>query len=879
MSLSTYAPTNYAPPFGQGDYGLPRVYGVEFYAAYTVEPIGSAQNFTANSSDYETILIQWSQPQVPANLGITITDYRLLSNRYGFPVDQNDGNILLDSPNYFGNQYKDQDVIPGTMHYYGFYLLLSNGVWVRAGLTACLAINNYGSGQWLFDLLPYYFQSTSDIDLTMTQTGDTYLSQYLDVIGWGLDYLKTQYDFEYTSLNNPMLMSLRDVYALASEFGIPFQPEMPAAIMRKAVANWTTVSQQRGTLTGVGNVIELITGYTVDVQLGVNKFLENDQSGPFSPGYGTWNAEKTYAAASAFEKSGNYIYKPLVLSLDEAPTNTTSTNTWWSCLQDAADPNNTLNNTNSIGVPTASGGNNTGTANTLEAIYEGQAVSYVPPASGTLTVGLGEPTVANTAVWQGYTFRVTNQAATSQTMWLRTVSRATTDLSTANWVPDAQQVIENGIPVPQLTARNEWSATTRYATHALVTWNNMLFQAQRASTNAQPPIVGQAINTNPFFRLNAVNGWTYSSGYGFPTISTTVTSVSGISFYGASVLTLPVTSSTVNPTMTSNSIPVIPGALYNITFWVQSAATLTNAGQISVVWNGPAGLTSTTTGSLTTISSTVNTFTQVTYTVNAPSFATSASAILTLNHSFSGSATIDIANATFACYATPEWTPISKDGRLRYMFSAYCSQSLLVGSNKTTAMTPFVEWYSPGGNLIQRVICRTPTAGTPAPPNNLSYDSFTTQPGSPLTGRTLDSDDTQWSSVEGEFFIGGFDGGCAYPVSPTTPTMALITGTANGYVAATYDTVATSPLEWSLIFRYSSTGNYFHAGPTQLYICASGTFTSLGTYSQALQVGDRLYVEMNGSTITIFRNQTQVLQVTNSNYSSATKHGIANETP
>lgn len=875
MSLTTYGPTIYAPPFGQGTYGLPRVYGVPLYTSYTVEPIGSAQNFTANSSDYETILVQWSQPQVPSSLGITITDYRLIQNRYGFPVDENDGTILLDSPNYFGNQYKDQNVIPGTFHYYGFYLLLSTGVWVRAGFTSCLAINDYSSGQWLYDLLPYYFQSTSDTDLTMNQVGDTYLSQYLDVIGWGLDYLKTQYDAQYTSLNDPMQMSLRDLYHLATQFGIPFQPEMPAALMRKAIANWTTVSQQRGTLTGISNVIELLTGYTVDVQLGVNKFLENDQSGPFSPAYHTWNADKAYPTGD-FELYGStYLYESILANLNEVPTGTTSSNTWWECLRDVTDPNNTLANPNSIGV---SSGNNTGTANTLEAIYEGQAVSYVPPTSGTLTVGLGEPTVANPAVWQGRTFRVANQASTAQTMWLRTVSRTTTDLTTANWVPDAQQVVENGIPVTQLTSRNDWDPTKRYTTHSLITWNNMLFQAQRASTNAQPPIVGQALNTNPFFRSSATNGWTYTQ-FGTPTLSSSVTSASGISFNGASCVTLPVTSSTVNPTMTSSTISVIPGGLYNVTFWVQSPATLTSCAQISVVWSGPAGLTSTTTGSLTTVSSTTNTFTQVTYTVNAPSFATSAHAVLTLNKSFTGSSTIDIANATFACYATPEWVPVSKDGRVRYMFSAYCSQSLLVGSNKTTAVTPFVEWYSPGGQLIQRVMCRTPTAGTPAPPNNLSYDSFTTQPGSPLTGRTLDSDDTQWSSVEGEFFIGGFDGGCAYPISSSTATMALVTGTANGYVAATLDTTATSPMEQAIIFRYSSTGNYFHAGPTQLYICASGTFTSLGTYSQAMQAGDRLYVEMNGSTITVYRNQTQVLQVTNTTYESAILHGIACETP
>lgn len=869
-------PANYAPPYGQGNYGLPRVYGVPLWTPYTVEPIGSGVTFTAQSIDYETILVQWTRPFAPD--GITITDYRLVRNRYGFPVDQEDGDILLDSSTYFGNQYQDQQVVPGSYHYYGFYIGLSTGVWVRAGFTSCLSIYSYSSGTDMFNNLPIYFQSTEDQELTTNYLGDQYLQQYLNVIGWGFDYIKTQYDYQFISLNDPMQMSLRDLYNLAEELGIPFQSEIPASAMRKAAQNWAVVSQQRGTVLGIGNAITLLTGYGTDIQLGANRMLENDQSMPQNPGYLRWNANQAYIPGELVLYQSTYLYKSLANSLNQPPTGTTSANTWWQVVQDQADPSGALNNPVSIGVPTINAGNNTGTANTLEAIYANQAVTYIPPTGGTLVAGIGEPVVGNVTQWQGRTFRVTNKASTAQDIWLRSLSRNNgADVSHPNWIPDPEQVILNGVPIPQMTPRNEWNPATRYKTRALVTHDNIPFQAQRASTGAMPPIVGEALNINPFFN-GGITGWTFS-GFGSPTVAPVSSATNGISFVGNNAVTLPISSGTVNPSALFASVDVIPNATYTVQIWVNAASAYN--GELSIVWIGPGGKTSTTVSAPNGVGSSSNTFIPVTYIVQAPDFATQATAKLILLNTFGSSTSVIIANGTFACYATPEWIPMSKDHRLRYALSTYASQSLLVGADETSPVTPFAEFYDQGGNLINRTVCRTGgTPGTAAPPTNLSYDSFTTQTGSPLTGRILDSDNTIWSSQAGQFLIGGFNGGCTYPTTPNITSMAVAdTGSATGFVSATFTTPVTTPMEQAIIFRFTSAGNYFHAGPTQLYINQAGVFTSLGTYSSAVQPGDRLYVKLSGSTITIIRNTTQVLQVTNSTFATATKHGIAIEQP
>ena len=61
------------------------LYGLQLYSQFSVNP------FTATPRDYRTIMVTWTQPQG------TWYEFRLVANRYGFPVDQNDGNILIDS--------------------------------------------------------------------------------------------------------------------------------------------------------------------------------------------------------------------------------------------------------------------------------------------------------------------------------------------------------------------------------------------------------------------------------------------------------------------------------------------------------------------------------------------------------------------------------------------------------------------------------------------------------------------------------------------------------------------------------------------------------------------------------------------------------------
>ena len=208
--------------------------------------------------------------------------------------------------------------------------------------------------------------------------------------------------------------------------------------------------------------------------------------------------------------------------------------------------------------------------------------------------------------------------------------------------------------------------------------------------------------------------------------------------------------------------------------------------------------------------------------------------------------------------ASQDWAPLSYDQRVRIATSAYETASSGV------AVYPFVEWYDAGGNYISRVIARNPTPGTVATPNHLAYDSFTVGAGNTLTSRTTNDGNYTWTQNLGSWSVSPYGTGCAYPTTTGQRSIATVnTGSANAQVGLTFVTAANSGQTHGLLLRYLDANNYLRAGRTTLKQCFWWhTFTTLGTYSTACAVGDRLLVTLNGSTITCYANNVQVLQVT-----------------
>ena len=166
-----------------------------------------------------------------------------------------------------------------------------------------------------------------------------------------------------------------------------------------------------------------------------------------------------------------------------------------------------------------------------------------------------------------------------------------------------------------------------------------------------------------------------------------------------------------------------------------------------------------------------------------------------------------------------------------------------------------------------------------AEPSGVILDPVTwvsTAGGPSLNGRTTDDQQSEWAVPTGAFQQGGYEGGVAWPTTPGTRSVALISGAADGQVGVTLRSSPLSTHTQGLVFRYSDDSNFWSANRTRLAKKVAGTWTVLVTYATAFADNDRIVVTMNGSAIHVYRNAgaVAVASVTDTFNDTAILHGI-----
>lgn len=443
-------------------------------AGYSITP------FTARAVDYENILVQWSEPMNSSN----ILDFRLLRSRYGFPIDENDGTILLDSPTgYTTSQCFDTQPIPGTMQYYGVYILLnlSGGqVWYRAGFTAVLALTDYGSAAILQSRLPEYFTMVNDTnELTTSDAfGNDYLDQFMGIFGWGQDYLQTQLAL-VANVNNPQVIPINYLASLAATLGFPYYSEITAGITRNALSNNAALVQQRGTTEGIEAMITQLTSWGADVHLGPNMMLEDDQADFLDPVYAPWNALISYDTGEYVTYLG-YTYQSIGNNnLNTPPTGAQSNNSYWTNIYYTADSSVLANTT-------------TGWLNTWEPLIDGMTLQHPTNAAALVEAkGIYDPIILD---YVANGLSVKNNSGSTSAIELRSISRTPSDITASSTYPNRGQVIGDGIPIPYTTPQMAWNAATMYQTGTIVSYDGLPFLALKGSLNDPPPLNGVPTN-------------------------------------------------------------------------------------------------------------------------------------------------------------------------------------------------------------------------------------------------------------------------------------------------------------------------------------------------------------------------------------------------
>lgn len=431
--------------YGISLYGTPTKYGGSGYVEFDVSP------FSATPLDYGAVALTWTSPSG------TWQRIRVLRNRFGWAVTENDGEILLDSVGAVDN-YLDLNVVPGRWLYYTVFIQNGSGVWSRAGTASTLMTKDYGYAQRMFDLLPLYHRMIPGEIIGDFTLENNVLKAYIASLAITLDYVKTYYDL-LRYVNDPMQNNFGDLVHLAAQFGIPFEASTPARLFRQRVANAGYLGRQKGTIEGMRNVINLTTGWDVDIELGPNLMLNEDQASFVHPVYPTWDATVNYPIGSRAVYQG-FLYTANsggAYGAAQAPTGLATSNTWW-----------TWSN---------------GVLDSTQNLLGWEALSFtggITPTQPQVAIGVGFQSEVDPSVSSANTLMVqnVNAGATTATLGVRSVSKL--GLGTL----DPVQPIKTGVPVPYVTTL--YDATVQYYKGQIVSYHGRQVRALVDSKGVLP---------------------------------------------------------------------------------------------------------------------------------------------------------------------------------------------------------------------------------------------------------------------------------------------------------------------------------------------------------------------------------------------------------
>jgi hypothetical protein len=242
-----------------GTYGI-SLYGLSKYGTDKSHPEFDVSPFTATPADYETVLLDWTSPAG------TWDTLRLLRNRYGWAVNENDGEILLDQTTK-STSFIDKGVVGGHWLYYTIFISAS-GQWSRAGTVSCLMPKDNGYTDLLYSLVPSTTRSTPPQATTSptTPTPSTRTSTVpVDLrvrLRHGEELLRLQ-----------PVHQRRDAHALRQHRPVghpvrhPVRGIHPAYLFRQRVRDAATLGRQKGTLEQIRSIISETTGYDADLSV------------------------------------------------------------------------------------------------------------------------------------------------------------------------------------------------------------------------------------------------------------------------------------------------------------------------------------------------------------------------------------------------------------------------------------------------------------------------------------------------------------------------------------------------------------------------------------------------------------------------------------
>lgn len=447
--------------YGKDFYGLAK-YGAPVTVDFNVDPV------SAHPEGYGNIRVKWTAPSG------TWTGLRLLKSRTGYSANHNDGEVVLDQEAP-ASEYVDVNLLGGSWYYYTLFLQ-SEGVWYPVGVASALAVTESGYADRLWEQVPRYFHyvprwpdgsikdyfvSAEVYDPNGLDQNNQHLEQFLAVLGWGLDYVRNYHETVLWA-NDTKRAHISHVENLAKTLGTTFESEVPSRVMRNKVLNAALLAQRRGTLSGLAELAALSTGWEVDLELGPNMFLNEDQANFANPTYAEWDVATNYPAGHRIQFAGRIAQAKVggAYGYDQRPPDSpTLTNTWWDIVTDAAVE--TLRDAATSGI------------STWKMFKSGTTVETILAASG-----VSSPADNVNANSNALKIKNTNGTSEFYDVW-----GVANPVAVTTPTPTPEQVVRQGIPIPRLL---NWNESTEYVTGDCVVAGARAFRAKRASIGRHP---------------------------------------------------------------------------------------------------------------------------------------------------------------------------------------------------------------------------------------------------------------------------------------------------------------------------------------------------------------------------------------------------------
>jgi hypothetical protein len=408
------------------------------------------------STDYDKVALSWKAPSANA------TRLRLIRSRTGYAVSEVDGEIILDTP-FPPTSFLDFGLPPATRFYYTIYVTLPGG-WVRAGMTSILTTKDQGFGLRLFEHLPQYHQYGQRA-LTNVVQENTQLHSFMNVFGWGFDYLKTYYD-DLLTFHDTDKMSVENLERLAAELGVEFEHSMPVRLMRARLRYSGHLARQKGTTEGLRGLINTTLGWDAEVSNGRNLMLDNHQASFVLPHYEDWTPLINYAQGERV-RFQRFTFEAKIGTYNNMPRSDGTDTTWWHTVG----PNDALSYVDGTGTLANWYRNSTNESTGNPSTWD--ALSLTPGVVGLRAIGIGSGVVSPVDPGGDYvnSLVIKNDSQTTAGDFIaRSVSRKINATSL-----DPGTTVTDGLPLRY--AFKPWDAIKVYAAGDLVLFHGKVYSA------------------------------------------------------------------------------------------------------------------------------------------------------------------------------------------------------------------------------------------------------------------------------------------------------------------------------------------------------------------------------------------------------------------